>query len=51
VLGVTAAADSLSEALARAYPAMAEIHFEGMYYRRDIGHRALTQTQESKSAG
>ena len=41
VLGVTAAADSLGEALARAYQAMAEIHFEGMYYRRDIGHRAL----------
>jgi phosphoribosylamine--glycine ligase len=41
VLGVTAAADSLSEALARAYQALAEIHFEGMYYRRDIGHRAL----------
>ena len=43
VLGVTAAADSLSEALARAYQAMAEIHFEGMYYRRDIGHRALKE--------
>ena len=41
VLGVTAAADSLKEALARAYQAMAEIQFEGMYYRRDIGHRAL----------
>jgi phosphoribosylamine---glycine ligase len=41
VLGVTAAADSLSEALARAYQAMAELSFEGMYYRRDIGHRAL----------
>jgi phosphoribosylamine--glycine ligase len=41
VLGVTAAADSLSEALARAYQAMAEVHFEGMYFRRDIGHRAL----------
>ncbi len=45
VLGVTAAADSLREALARAYQAMAEIHFEGMYYRRDIGHRALRQNQ------
>ncbi len=42
VLGVTAAGDTLKEALARAYQAMAEIHFEGMYYRRDIGHRALT---------
>ena len=41
VLGVTAAADSLQEALDRAYQALAEIHFEGMYYRRDIGHRAL----------
>jgi phosphoribosylamine--glycine ligase len=41
VLGVTAAAGTLNEALARAYQAMAEIHFEGMYYRRDIGHRAL----------
>ena len=41
VLGVTAAGDSLKEALARAYQALAEIQFEGMYYRRDIGHRAL----------
>ncbi len=41
VLGVTAAADSLQEALDRAYRVMAEIFFEGMYYRRDIGHRAL----------
>jgi phosphoribosylamine---glycine ligase len=41
VLGVTAAGDSLKEALARAYQAMAEIEFEGMYYRGDIGHRAL----------
>jgi len=41
VLGVTAAGDSLREALDRAYQAMAEIEFEGIYYRRDIGHRAL----------
>jgi phosphoribosylamine--glycine ligase len=41
VLGVTAAAPSLQEALTRAYAAMAEIHFDGMYFRRDIGHRAL----------
>jgi len=38
---VTAAADSLPEALRRAYAALAEIHFEGIYYRRDIAHRAL----------
>jgi phosphoribosylamine---glycine ligase len=41
VLGVTALADSLGDALARAYQALAEIEFEGIYYRRDIGHRAL----------
>jgi phosphoribosylamine--glycine ligase len=41
VLGVTAAAATLEEALARAYESMALIHFDGMYYRRDIGHRAL----------
>jgi len=40
VLGVTVAAPSLGQALARAYEAMAEIQFDGMYCRRDIGHRA-----------
>jgi phosphoribosylamine--glycine ligase len=49
VLGVTAAADSLDQALARAYQAMAEISFEGMYYRRDIGHRALNRASKGKS--
>jgi phosphoribosylamine--glycine ligase len=41
VLAVTAAAESLEPALHRAYEAMGRIHFEGMYYRRDIGHRAF----------
>jgi phosphoribosylamine--glycine ligase len=41
VLGVTAAADSLQAALALAYEGMGRIHFDGMYYRRDIGYRAL----------
>jgi len=41
VLGVTATADSLKSALDSAYEAMGKIHFEGMYFRRDIGHRAL----------
>ena len=45
VLGVTAAGASLDEALQRAYQAIAEIRFEGMYYRRDIGHRALKKAQ------
>jgi phosphoribosylamine--glycine ligase len=41
VLGVCARGEGLGQALTRAYQAMAEIDFEGMYYRRDIGHRAL----------
>jgi len=43
VLGATASGDSLEEALARAYEALSQIHFEGMYYRHDIGHRAVKQ--------
>lgn len=41
VLGVAAAGDTLAEALGRVYQSLAEIQFEGMYYRRDIGHLAL----------
>lgn len=37
VLGVTASAGSLQEALASAYAASAKIHFDGMHYRKDIG--------------
>jgi phosphoribosylamine-glycine ligase len=41
VLGVTAAGETIAEALSRAYQAIGEINFEGMYYRRDIADRAL----------
>jgi phosphoribosylamine--glycine ligase len=41
VLGVTAAAATFPEALDRAYQAIEKIRFEGMYFRRDIGHRAM----------
>jgi phosphoribosylamine---glycine ligase len=37
VLGVTASSASLNSALALAYAAMAQIKFEGMHFRRDIG--------------
>ncbi|HTG60361.1 MAG TPA: phosphoribosylglycinamide synthetase C domain-containing protein, partial [Terriglobia bacterium] len=45
VLGVTASGDSLEQALARAYEAMAEIRFDGIYFRRDIGHRAMKKAR------
>jgi len=48
VLGVTAAGSTLDEALGRAYDAMAEIQFDGMYYRRDIGHRARAKKSVRK---
>jgi phosphoribosylamine--glycine ligase len=41
VLGVTALGDSLKMAARRAYEAVDAIRFEGMQYRKDIGHRAL----------
>jgi phosphoribosylamine--glycine ligase len=41
VLGVSAAADTLEAALREAYRAIEKIQFEGIYFRRDIGHRAL----------
>jgi phosphoribosylamine--glycine ligase len=41
VLGVVGQGRSLREAVAGAYEAVGKVHFEGMQYRRDIGHRAL----------
>lgn len=41
VLAVSAAAPDLQEALDRIYARIKTISFEGMQYRRDIGHRAL----------
>ena len=41
VLGVTALGDSLKMAARRAYEAAEGIRFDGMQYRKDIGHRAL----------
>ncbi|WP_260703300.1 phosphoribosylamine--glycine ligase [Edaphobacter flagellatus] len=41
VLAVSAAAPDLQEALNKIYERMKTISFEGMQYRRDIGHRAL----------
>jgi phosphoribosylamine--glycine ligase len=41
VLGVTARAASLPEAVSRAYEAVGKINFEGAQYRKDIAARAL----------
>ena len=44
VLGVTALAKSIPEAINRAYEGVKCISFEGMHYRRDIGQKALRFT-------
>jgi phosphoribosylamine--glycine ligase len=41
VLAITAMAPDLRTALGLAYAQLAKISFEGMQFRRDIGHRAL----------
>jgi phosphoribosylamine--glycine ligase len=41
VLGVTARGRDIAAAAAEAYRAAAEIHWEGMHYRRDIAKKAL----------
>jgi phosphoribosylamine--glycine ligase len=43
VLCVTALGDNLRAARSRAYDAVERIRFDGMQFRRDIGHRALRE--------
>ncbi len=45
VLNVTAVGATHAEAAKRAYEAVSKIHFEGMYYRRDIGWRVISEEQ------
>ena len=48
VLGVTATADTLREALSKAYEGVEKISFEGAFWRKDIGRRALNAAEEQK---
>ena len=41
VLGATAVADTLANAIDDAYAMVKQIQFENAYYRNDIGQRAL----------
>lgn len=47
VLNVCAFGKDLEEAYRRAYEAVSRIHFEGVYYRRDIGFRVLQRKRPS----
>jgi phosphoribosylamine--glycine ligase len=41
VLGVTALGETIADAKARAYEAVAKIKFEGAQYRHDIADKAI----------
>ena len=46
VLGVTAVADGLHDAIQQAYRGVATIHFDNAHTRTDIGYRALEKLQQ-----
>ncbi len=41
VFGITAVGDSIKQAINKAYAAVGKIAFDGAYYRKDIGYKAL----------
>jgi len=43
VLAACALGDDITQARDRAYKAARSIHFDGAFFRRDIGHRALSR--------
>ena len=48
VLGVTAFGNNIESAIDNVYKAIPKISFKDMYYRKDIGHKALTRFQCKK---
>ncbi len=51
VLCVSALADSVAEAQGLAYQLAENIHWEGAFYRRDIGYRAVARASDSTATG
>ncbi|KAI7892970.1 phosphoribosylglycinamide synthetase [Mucor mucedo] len=49
VLAVSAVANTLREAVDKAYVGVKSIQFDGMYYRNDIAHRAFKYADEKKT--
>jgi phosphoribosylamine--glycine ligase len=45
VLAVTALGATFADAQKRAYEAMGKIHFDGMHFRKDIGHQAIKRSR------
>ena len=51
VLGVTALGDSVKKAISRAYLAASKITWDNVYYRKDIGRKALKRLDEPSKVG
>ncbi|RDW83946.1 bifunctional aminoimidazole ribotide synthase/glycinamide ribotide synthase [Aspergillus mulundensis] len=49
VIAATATASSLEEALRKSYAGIETIHFEDVFYRKDIAHRAFRQREAQQS--
>ena len=47
VLCVVGLGDTVRQAQTRAYAVVKQIHWDGMYYRTDIGHRAIAREHKS----
>jgi phosphoribosylamine--glycine ligase len=50
VLCVCAMAGSVADAAAAAYAGCADIHWDGAFYRRDIGYRAIARERAGRPA-
>ena len=46
VLCATALGDNIVDAQTKAYQLAKQLHWEGVYYRRDIGHRAINREKQ-----
>ena len=51
VLGVTALGNSVKKAISKAYSAVSKITWDGVYYRKDIGQKALKRIEQPPKVG
>ena len=51
VLGVTALGDSVTNAISKAYRAASKISWDNVYYRKDIGQKAVERLKEPPKVG
>lgn len=50
VIATTSTAPTLEEAVRKSYEGLSTIHFQGMFYRKDIAHRAFRDKQSTETS-